>query len=1529
MILSLIRSSTYQELLLPAKPIGRFEIFTQLRGEKKAILIVDGNGAKWFLHSTTEADVLDAERQVLAVTVLEENEIYSIYLHETKSKAYLFTHMDSITRGVFEKVCVKSGDVVRIGRKPNNHFVCNNRFISGTHAQLTYNAGLWTVVDTDSSNGVFVNGQKVQRQQLIPGDVVSIMEFKLIPLGNILAYNNPNQFVCVNDLTPCTPSILEDNSSGRVDLREEKIFSVKPRVLDPIIEENIQVEMPPQKLEEDDTPAILVMGPSITMGLSSAVTGLTSVITAASSSNVLSVIPTIVMSISMLAGSLFWPKLNRKYTAEKRAKQEQKRKEVYTEYLNSISRRMDHFLQQQQERLLLENPSGESAIQKALSDETSLWQRRNTDRDFLCLRLGLGSCKTMCKVTFPEEKFPMQEDEMKSAMNRLKERSLTLEKVPILWKLSELSIVGAVGSTVDVTAFAHSLILQLAAEHGSDDVKLSLLYTEKQKQIYDAYRWLPHVWSYNQEIRFVATNTEEAETLAMYFAAHAPSNHSSYSESDKEETQYVFLMMDQHLAESTQLLELIHNEKNKNYHAICCYHNSTELPKWTETYVELHDGKGVLSWTDGKAHDDGAYQVFSTDGTVSAELKNRACKLLATLRLKTKAVEETFPESISLLELFQISDIHHLNLSARWRESNPIKTLRAPIGMGENGCLSYLDIHQRAHGPHGLIAGMTGSGKSEFILTYLLSMAMSYSPNEVAFVLIDYKGGGMAKALEALPHTVGVITNLDGNGIHRSLVAIESELKRRQQIFEETRLRTGSTNIDIYSYQQMYRSKKVAEPLPHLILVSDEFAELKMQQPEFMDQLISAARIGRSLGVHLILATQKPSGVVNDQIWSNSRFRVCLKVQDAGDSNDMLKRPDAANLTTTGRYYLQVGYNEVFALGQGAYSGAAYTPFLPYSSAKQAAVDVIDNLGGVLCHQAREIHSPVPGKELEKQMDVATAYIIETAKALLIQKHMLWQPPLEETIPIETLRKKYTVTIQPYLYEPIIGELDDPYTQSKRLLTCPVSEGKNMALYGAAGSGKFQFLQTMLVDLISSHSYEEIRLFLLDFADDGLEMFASAPQVGAVILQNEEERLRSLFKLLREEIETRKPAIAAQASEKTIAAKLCKAKLCTMLVVIHHWAVFQENYEASFADDVLYCLREGPRYGIQFFVTGLTVNTISYRYQQYFGRSYVLQMNHDDDYSAILGRTGKLIPAKVKGRGLVVQDQVYEFQTAIFTKNISSFCDKIREHSNLIDQKQAEIPQMPEKVNAELLAPILDESQPMRFPIGVDTEHFRPVLWQMDQRPIQLIAGESSKSAGVIHGLWRLLEHANEPSITVLDATGMLDDEVKALCTPEEWKIIVRKLFKKCIEQNRLLKEGTLKKGFDLFVFSGIKEIFTILDDPQDEISLMEIENTTSGSKDADDKHTYAYWLKFLLEMLKEEWKNIILLVDSTENIQRLRWERWYRAKLDDKNGLLLGAFAGQCVLNVNGVTPWKKQKQQFGYLVQNGTEIEIKYLFD
>lgn len=215
-----------------------------------------------------------------------------------------------------------------------------------------------------------------------------------------------------------------------------------------------------------------------------------------------------------------------------------------------------------------------------------------------------------------------------------------------------------------------------------------------------------------------------------------------------------------------------------------------------------------------------------------------------------------------------------------------------------------------------MIAGGTGSGKSEFIISYILSMAINYSPDEVAFILIDYKGGGLADAFVDkkkgiyLPHVVGTITNLDGASINRSLLSINSELKRRQTVFKNAKSATEEGTMDIYDYQKLYRLGKVSEPMPHLFIISDEFAELKKQQPEFMDELISTARIGRSLGVHLILATQKPSGVVNDQIWSNTKFRVCLKVASKSDSQEMLKRPEAAEIKNTGRFYLQVGYND-------------------------------------------------------------------------------------------------------------------------------------------------------------------------------------------------------------------------------------------------------------------------------------------------------------------------------------------------------------------------------------------------------------------------------------------------------------------------------------------------------------------------------------------------------------------------------------------------------------------------------------------
>ena len=177
-----------------------------------------------------------------------------------------------------------------------------------------------------------------------------------------------------------------------------------------------------------------------------------------------------------------------------------------------------------------------------------------------------------------------------------------------------------------------------------------------------------------------------------------------------------------------------------------------------------------------------------------------------------------------------------------------------------------------------------------------------------------------------LPHLVGTITNLDKSEIRRSLASLEAESKRRQRMFNEAREKLNDSSMNIYKYQQYYRKGMLDEPLSHLFIISDEFAELKAQEPEFLEQLVSIARIGRSLGIHLILATQKPAGVVDEQIKSNSKFKICLRVQDKADSKDMINVDDAAYLHQTGAFYMLVGLDEVFALGQSAYAGGLYKP---------------------------------------------------------------------------------------------------------------------------------------------------------------------------------------------------------------------------------------------------------------------------------------------------------------------------------------------------------------------------------------------------------------------------------------------------------------------------------------------------------------------------------------------------------------------------------------------------------------------------
>lgn len=837
---------------------------------------------------------------------------------------------------------------------------------------------------------------------------------------------------------------------------------------------------------------------------------------------------------------------------------------------------------------------------------------------------------------------------------------------------------------------------------------------------------------------------------------------------------------------------------------------------------------------------------------------NSLVRKLSGIKLDLSSTSEVLPSMLTFLEMYNVSKIEHLNIRTRWKENNPTVTLKAPVGVDTLGNLFYLDLHEKYQGPHGLVAGMTGSGKSEFIITYILSMAVNYHPDEVAFILIDYKGGGLAGAFEnkkkgiKLPHLAGTITNLDGASINRSLVSIQSELRKRQSIFNEAKQISNEGTMDIYKYQKLYREGIVTEPVPHLFIISDEFAELKTQQPEFMDQLISTARIGRSLGVHLILATQKPNGVVNDQIWSNSRFRVCLKVQEKQDSMDMIKRPDAAELSATGRFYLQVGYNEFFDIGQSAWCGAPYVPTEEVESKEEDSVQIIDNLGRIVKEVKDSKKENDENVNNIKQIVGIVNYLSEIADEDNISVRKLWMDEIPEFITVNSLINKYG-PLSKDSPEVVIGEYDDPFNQQQNIVIHNVSECGNTIIYGAMGSGKELLVNTLVCGLIENFAPSDINLFLIDFGSEALQMYAKAPHVGNVLLSSDEEKLIRLMKILKEQIYERKKLLAEYSGNPDLYEKATGRSLTTIVTIIDNYAAFNELYE-NLVDEIAYLSREGGKYKIYFIITATAVNEVKYKISQNFGKQYVLQMNDKSDYSSVFGNVKGVYPSKLIGRGLILKNSVYEFQTAHICKDeelqayVTGLISEL--NANYSDDNVIKVPEVPEKLTPEdiKITQTLENVQ-----IGVDLDLVKPVVVNLKKSVVNVITGKNiDEVIATGRGIAELVSRIDNCEVTILDSET------------EESKIV--EIYNMMVQRNNSYKDdNTLTFDRKVIFIMNWQSI---------------IDNLSTDGKDK---------LECLIKHCELEYSVTFILCDIAESVKKYNRSNWYVMRADSSDYVWVG----------------------------------------
>ena len=733
-------------------------------------------------------------------------------------------------------------------------------------------------------------------------------------------------------------------------------------------------------------------------------------------------------------------------------------------------------------------------------------------------------------------------------------------------------------------------------------------------------------------------------------------------------------------------------------------------------------------------------------------------------------------------------------------------------------------------------------------------------------------------------------------------------------MFKRAREILNESSMDIYKYQDYYRQGKLEEPMSHLFIISDEFAELKVQQPEFMDELISTARIGRSLGVHLILATQKPSGVVNDQIWSNSKFKICLKVQDKSDSNDMLKCPDAAMLKETGRFFLQVGFNELFMKGQSAYAGLPYYESDKKITLVDSSVDFVDEIGNIIKRGDIEKTNKqfvYKGEQLPNVLN----YIIDTVNELDLNIKPLWLSSIPKEIYVDKLKDKYKYEKEEFVLNPVIGEYDYPSKQSQGLLTIPISNEGNVLIYGSSGSGKENLVTTLLYSLFTTYSLNELNTYILDFGSEVLNNFESAPQIGDIIHSGDDEKIENLFKMINSEIAIRRKKLLSSNGSYLEYIKKSKESMPNIIIIINQFEVFNDLY-IDYLDNVSELTRDCTKDGIYFVLTSSNPNAIRTKISQNFKNVICLQMNDPMDYRMLFGNTNGVVPSKIFGRGLVKLDKVVEFQTA-YAKEKENLYDEINiKMLSLLAEmggKANPVPVLPDKITYTNLinCPIEINS----IPIGIVKKDLSYGKLNLEDNVGYIISGRNYDDiVPFIDRLLYILSLSKNFNSYVFDS-------------------------KYTFEENKYNRINYINNNFDnylkqLYDYSNsIYDIYnknnsnkrSIKDKTKLVVVILGLDKFYNGLS-AESKKVF----ENILSQNKEIGVVNFIYIDTPSALKKNEYNAWYKDSVDNTSGLWIGdGFSEQNVIKISRLDKSYSLiiGNKYGYITEVGTPKFVKLI--
>jgi len=1071
------------------------------------------------------------------------------------------------------------GEVV-LGRDPTAGVRLDDPEVSREHCRLRLTHDGATVTDLGSTNGTTVDGEPVGAggAPLAPGAVLraGLSSLVLVPAAG-----------------PAAP--LEAAPDGR------RAFNRPPRLRPPHELVQVVVPAPPGERDRDPIPVIAILAPLV-LGIAMwQITGSTMFLLFT------------LLSPVMVLGNLVTQRRTGKRRSHKETSLYKAQREIAETTLAAAVR-----ADEQARRAA--SPDAAEVLLTALGPRPRLWERRRDDDDLIDVRVGLADLPARVE-----------------AEGDLQEGWTTARCVPVVVPLRETGVLGLAGDRSHAQALARWVLGQAVVGHSPRDLQVVVLAEPSAADAWHWVRWLPHARpDGRQDCRvLLGLGPQQAaarvgELTALVDARRA--QRGAAARGARTDDRPVLVVVDgaRALRAVPGLAGLLAEGRSVGIYAVCVEGDPRLLPEECGATAVLTGAASLDVQITGRADIAGAIADLVPPSWAEA-----VARALAPLRddSRDRGGSEGLPPSVRWADVVELplsgEDEDAARVVERW--AAPGRSTTAVLGRGPDGVFS-VDLDR--HGPHGLVAGTTGSGKSELLQTLIASLALSNRPDELTFVLVDYKGGAAFGPCARLPHTVGMVTDLDGTLVERALASLHAELSRREAVLAEVSAK------DIGDHRRLVGTPSgPRKALPRLVIVVDEFASLVEELPDFVGGLVGIAMRGRSLGVHLVLATQRPEGVVSADIRANTNLRLCLAVTRENESRDVIDAPLAATISrsTPGRAYARTGHADLTPFQTGRVGG------------RRPAVVARDEAASVEVLPAAELGDPLPrsragaeGEEDITDLSLLVDACLDAATRLsLPPQPSPWLPPVPALVtladlpPVQDPLAGTAGRVPPLAY----GLVDVPGEQAQRALVLDLDRSTHLMVLGSPRVGRTTVLRTLAGALAATASPDDVHLYALDPGGGGLAPLTALPHAGAVVSRDQPERLDRVLTWLAAEVVRRQALLSAGGhadltEQRTVAAP--GQRLPHLLLLLDRWEAFLAGFQdldAGRLIDLVYrLLREGPSVGLHVVLTADRSGMVG-RISSMVEDKLLMRMADRGDYAGA-GLPTRQVPAELPaGRG--------------------------------------------------------------------------------------------------------------------------------------------------------------------------------------------------------------------------------------------------------------------------------------------------------